>query len=425
MSTLAADVPASLYRSALAQFRKAADVMQLDPAVRTILEQPKNEVVVNFPVRMDDGSYRLFRGYRIQHNNILGPYKGGIRYAPHVDQDEVKALAAWMTFKTALAGLPFGGAKGGITCDPARLSDGEQMRLTRRFTHALGHNIGPEHDIPAPDVGTNARHMVWMMDTFANSVSTTDRNRARAVVTGKSISCGGSEGREKATGQGLCYLVEAWAEKQGRQVSDLRILVQGFGNVGYHVALIAGEMGARVVGVQDHTGAVANPAGLDVRALRRHADAARTLAGFPGAETIPVEGFWDQEAEVLIPAAIENQLTADRAHRVRVHIIFEGANGPTTAEADAILAKRRIEVIPDILANSGGVIVSFFEWLQNKNCESWDLETVDRKLRRQILRAYDQTMDARHLLRCDARTAAYVVALRRLEVAYKERGIFP
>ncbi len=415
----------SLYKSAMTQFQRAADAMGLDPAVRTILAQPKNEVVVNFPVRMEDGRYELFRGYRIQHNNILGPYKGGIRYAPQVDQDEVKALAAWMTFKTALAGLPFGGAKGGITCNPSKLSDEEQMRLTRRFTHALGSNIGPEHDIPAPDVGTNARHMVWMMDTYANSVPVGERNRARAVVTGKSLACGGSEGREKATGQGLCYLVEAWAERKGIALSKLRLAVQGFGNVGYHAALIASEMGARVVAVHDHTGAVMNSAGLDIPSLRRHVDQSRKLVGFSGGETISPESFWDVDAEILVPAAIENQLTSDRARRVRARVVFEGANGPTTPQADRILQDRGIEVIPDILANSGGVIVSFFEWLQNKNCESWDLETVDRKLRRQVLKAFESTIDAASTHKTDLRTGAYVVGLRRLERAYKERGIFP
>lgn len=421
----ATEETASLYEAAQRQFRRAAEAMKLDPGVRTILEQPKNEVCVNFPVRMDDGAYRLFRGYRIQHNNILGPYKGGIRYAPEVNLDEVKALAAWMTFKTALAGVPFGGAKGGITCKPWGLSDDEQMRLTRRFTHALGGNIGPEHDIPAPDVGTGAKHMNWMMDTYANGVGANERNRARAVVTGKSLACGGSEGREKATGQGLCYLVEAWAAERGTEVSKLRIAVQGFGNVGYHAALIAQEMGATIVAVHDHTGAVAHPEGIDVKALKRHTDATRKLVGFAGGRDIAVEEFWATACDVLAPAAIENQLTAERAARIRAKVVFEGANGPTTGAADTILADRGIEVVPDILANSGGVVVSFFEWLQNKNCEQWDLELVDRKLQRILIKAWENTSRKCRDHKTDLRTGAYIVGLERIGKAYAERGIFP
>lgn len=416
---------ASLYEAAQRQFRRAADVMGLDASVRLILEQPKNEVCVNFPVRLDNGQYRLFRGYRIQHNNILGPYKGGIRYAPDVNLDEVKALAAWMTFKTALAGVPFGGGKGGITCKPWELSDDEQMRLTRRFTHALGSNIGPEHDIPAPDVGTNSKHMNWMMDTYANGLGTNERNRARAVVTGKSLATGGSEGREKATGQGLCYIVEAWAALRSQKVANLRLAVQGFGNVGYHTALIAQDLGATVVAVHDHTGAIANPAGIDARALKRHTDATKKLVGFSGAKDIPIEDFWSVPCEILVPAAIENQLTKSRAERIKAKLVVEGANGPTTGLADQVLFDRQIEVIPDILANSGGVVVSFFEWLQNRNCESWDLETVDRKLQRTIIRAFENTVTKTRDFKCEFRSAAYIVGLERIAKAYTERGIFP
>ena len=416
---------ASLYETARLQFSRAADAMELDPSVRSILENPKNEVIVNFPVRMDDGSFLMFRGYRIQHNNILGPYKGGIRYHPEVNLDEVKALAAWMTFKCALAGLPFGGGKGGISCRPWALSEDEQMRVTRRFTHALGTNIGPDYDIPAPDMGTSAKHMVWMMDTYLNSQNAHDRNRGRAVVTGKTITCGGSEGREKATGQGVCFALEAWAKSADRKVSDLRLAIQGFGDVGYFAASIAVEMGARVVAVHDHTGAVANADGLDVSALRSHATSSGGLPGFSGGEDISIEDFWGFDCDVMIPAAIENQLTADRAERLQAQVVVEGANGPTTLNAEKVLKTRGIEIVPDILANSGGVVVSFFEWIQNRNCETWEVELVDRRLRRMMLRSWERMKEEADRHHVDNRTAAYVVALDRLEHAYNERGIFP
>ncbi|MAG56741.1 MAG: glutamate dehydrogenase [Planctomycetes bacterium] len=415
----------SLYEAAQMQFRRAADLMGLDGSVRTILEQPKNEIIVNFPVRMDDGRYELFRGYRIQHSNILGPFKGGIRFHPEVNLDEVKALAAWMTFKCALAGIPFGGGKGGITCRPWTMSEEEQMRLTRRFTHALGTNIGPDWDIPAPDVGTNARHMVWMMDTYLNSVNAHDRNRGRAVVTGKTLTCGGSDGREKATGQGVCFALESWAKDRGHKLSELKIAVQGFGNVGSHAALIAAEMGASIVAVQDHTGATANTDGLDVVALFAHWKETGSLPGFAGGDDLEPESFWSTPCDVMIPAAIENQITKERASRLEASVVIEGANGPTTPRAEKMLMKRDIEVIPDILANAGGVIVSFFEWIQNRNCEQWEVEMVDRRLRRLLLRGYQQMKEQARKLGTDNRTAAYVVALARIESAYAERGIFP
>jgi len=415
----------SLYETARQQFSRAAAVMELDDSVRSILEQPKNEVIVNFPVRMDDGRHLMFRGYRIQHNNILGPYKGGMRYHPDVNLDEVKALAAWMTFKSALAGIPFGGGKGGISCRPWELSSEEQMRLTRRFTHSLGTNIGPDYDIPAPDVGTNAQHMVWMMDTYLNSVNAHDRNRGRAVVTGKTLTCGGSEGRDKATGQGVCFAVEFWAQARGLTVSNLTIAIQGFGNVGYFAARIANAMGAKVVAIQDHTGAVANPSGIDVEALKAHSDKTGGLGGFDAADDIDAEAFWATECDAMIPAAIENQLTSARAQRLQTKVVVEGANGPTTIRAEQVLKERDIEVIPDILANGGGVIVSFFEWIQNRNCERWEVKLIDRRLRRMMMRSWALVTEAAQRHDCDSRTAAYIVALQRLQDAYAERGIFP
>jgi glutamate dehydrogenase (NAD(P)+) len=397
----------NLYEMATAQFHRAADAIELDSDVRTILCQPKNEIIVNFPVRMDDGAIRLFTGYRIQHNNILGPYKGGIRFHHQVDLEEVKALAAWMTWKTSLAGLPYGGAKGGVNVRPNQLSRDEMMRLTRRFTHALGTNIGPEYDIPAPDVGTNSQTMDWMMDTFVNTVSTVDRTRGRAVVTGKSLACGGSQGREKATGQGVCLIIEAWAKDKGLKVKDLRVAVQGFGNVGYR------------------TCAIMNARGIDVPALRRHADATSRLGGFAGAEEVAPESFWGVDCDVMVPAAIENQITARTAPLIRAKVVVEGANGPTTGIGERELQRRGIDVIPDILANSGGVIASFFEWLQNRASQYWHLEEVDRKLRDMLLTAYANTVRVATDRKIDMRTAAYAVAINRLADAYRNRGVFP
>jgi glutamate dehydrogenase (NAD(P)+) len=423
--TPASEQNLNLYEMASAQFHRAADAIELDADVRTILGQPKNEVIVNFPVRMDDGSIRLFTGYRIQHNNILGPFKGGIRFHHDVNLEEVKALAAWMTWKTSLAGLPYGGAKGGVNVRPNQLSRAELMRLTRRFTHALGTNIGPEYDIPAPDVGTNSQTMDWMMDTYVNTVSSVERTRGRGVVTGKSLACGGSEGREKATGQGVCIIIEQWSKDRGLKVPELRVAIQGFGNVGYWTAAIISEMGAKVVAVHDHTGAIVNPRGIDVAALRRHAAATNRLVGFSGAEDVSPEVFWGVDCDVMVPAAIENQITAKTAPSIRARVVVEGANGPTTTLGEKDLLRRGVEIIPDILANSGGVIVSFFEWLQNRASQYWSLEDVDRKLRDMILAACSRSVRTAKERKIDLRAAAYAVAIRRLDEAYKTRGIFP
>jgi glutamate dehydrogenase (NAD(P)+) len=414
-----------LDKMAQAQFERAADAVELEPGLREILKHPKNEIIVNFPVKMDDGAYRMFTGYRIQHSNILGPFKGGIRYHHDVNLEEVRALATWMTWKTALSGIPYGGAKGGVNVRPSQLSQDELMRLTRRFTYALGTNIGPEYDIPAPDVGTNSQTMAWMMDTYVNTVAIVDRTRGRGVVTGKSLSIGGSVGREKATGQGVCLVIEAWAKAKNLDLKTQRVAVQGFGNVGYFTAKIIAEMGSKVVAVQDHTGSVFNAKGIDVEALRRHHVQTGRLGAFAGGEDIPPETFWAVDCDVMVPAAIENQVTGKTAPSIKAKVVVEGANGPTTPAGERELARRGIDVIPDILANSGGVIVSFFEWLQNRSSEYWSLETVDQKLKNLILTAYDKVVKTSTERRVDLRTAAYCVGIKRIAEAYKERGIFP
>jgi glutamate dehydrogenase (NAD(P)+) len=418
----------NLYQMAASQFARAADTVNLTSDLRTILSQPKNEIIVNFPVRMDDGTYRLFKGYRIQHNNILGCYKGGIRYHPQVHLDEVKALAAWMTWKCSLAGLPFGGAKGGIQIDPGQYTEGEIQRITRRFTHALGTNIGPDFDIPAPDVGTNAQTMVWMMDTYINTVASANKNVARHVVTGKTVSAGGSEGRDEATGRGVVYTIASWAAERGMDLAGKTFYVQGFGNVGSWAArILVAEYGARLVAAQDHTGTVRHMKGIDPEALTRHVAASprRGVAGFPGAEAIDRGELWKTEADVCIPAALEAQLTSANAAELEVQLVAEGANGPTTPKADAILRERKIDVIPDILCNSGGVIVSYFEWTQNKQGDTWYVDEVRARLKRRITTAYDRVHEAMNRHKTDRRNAAMIVALERIAASYKERGIFP
>ncbi len=417
--------PMTLYQVALNQWQRAARAVDLDKEVQTILSQPKNELMINFPVRMDNGEYRLFKGYRVQHNNILGPYKGGVRYHPDVHIDEVKALATWMTFKSALVDLPFGGAKGGIQFNPREHSTDELMRITRRFTHALGGNIGPEYDIPAPDVGTNAQMMVWMMDTYLNATSAHDRFASRHVVTGKTVTSGGSLGRDKATGQGVTFCVDEWAKSRKVDLSKCTMIVQGFGNVGSNSAVLLAAKGVTLLAVADHTGAIHNAKGIDTVALKRYVEEKGGVAGFPHAEKVTTRQFWGVKADILVPAALENQLTEDNASEINVRVVAEGANGPTTPGAEEALLAKGVEFIPDILANSGGVTVSYFEWVQNKKSERWELEEVDRKLEGYMRRAYRNADEVMKSLKTDMRTAAYAVALQRIQKAYRERGIFP
>ncbi|MCE9584760.1 MAG: Glu/Leu/Phe/Val dehydrogenase [Planctomycetes bacterium] len=415
----------SLYETAVQQFERAADATNLTPYVREILRHPKNEVMVNFPVLLDNGTYKVFPGYRIQHNNVLGPFKGGIRYHPSVNIDEVRALSAWMTFKCALAGLPFGGAKGGVAVDPKSFSAGEVTRITRRFTSALGANIGPEHDIPAPDVGTNAHTMVLMMDTYMNSQATATRQASWGVVTGKSLTCGGSEGREKATGQGVQITLESFAKEAKVEIEKATFSIQGFGNVGSFGAVAIAEMGAKLVSVQDHTGSIKNEKGIDAKALFEYFRKNGGIKGYPEAGACTNEDFWRTKVDVLVPAAFENQITETNVDWIDAKIIAEGANGPVTMAAEKKLLEKGTIFIPDILCNSGGVIVSYFEWIQNKRSEHWDLDEVDARMKKMLTRACANVKKEAKRLKCDFRTAAYAVGLGRIEAAYVERGIFP
>ncbi len=415
----------SLYANLTHQFNKAADLINLDPDIREILSKPANEIVVNFPVNMDDNQIKVFTGYRVQHNNTLGPFKGGLRYHPSVNIDEVRALAAWMTWKTAIARIPLGGAKGGIQIDPTKYSFNELRRITRRFTFALGSNIGPEYDIPAPDVNTNAQIMAWMLDTYVSMMPPQERNRSFHVVTGKPIESGGSEGREKATGQGVVNIIEMWARDKNFDLDGATYFVQGLGNVGSWTIRLMNEHGSILVAAEDATGAIFNAKGIEADALLEYVKNHGGVLGYPHAEKIDHKAFISTKADIFVPAALETQITAETAPLLNIKLLVEAANGPTDLDGDRIVQEKGIDLLPDILCNAGGVIVSYFEWLQNKRSEFWDLEEVDSKLLKTMTRSYQRVQDKVVEYGTDWRTAAYIVAMTRLEKAYTERGIFP
>ncbi|HEY3245489.1 MAG TPA: Glu/Leu/Phe/Val dehydrogenase [Phycisphaerae bacterium] len=441
----------SLYAMAVGTVNRAADLCHLDEYVRAILSQPKNSIIVNFPVAMDNGDYHVFRGYRIQHNNVLGPFKGGIRYHPDVSLDDVRALALWMTLKCSLAGLPFGGAKGGVKIDPRKVSQHELRKVTRRFTSALGTNIGPDYDIPAPDVGTNAQIMVWIMDTFMNTTSSLTRQSQLNVVTGKTLECGGSQGREKATGQGVVFVLEKLLPEMGIKLDGARFSIIGYGNVGSHTSKLLCERGAKLVGVLDHSGAIAaergsgvggrgsgsvapspqppvpgpQSGGIDAHRLADYVARTGAVAGFPGADAVDADTFYRLPTDLFIPAALERMVNEDVARKLKTRVVVEAANGPTTPGAELILLERGIEILPAILCNSGGVTVSYFEWVQNKNNESWTLDQVDSRLRRYVNEMCDRVSRTREKYKTDVRMAAYIVALDRIRTVYNQRGIFP
>ncbi len=416
---------ASLYENVNKQVGKAADLMGFDPEIRQILSRPTNEIVVHFPVKLTSGRIEMFTGYRVQHNSALGPYKGGLRFHPAVNRDEVRALAAWMTWKTAIANLPYGGAKGGIQFNPKAYSDEDLERITRRFTFALGSNIGPEYDIPAPDVNTNAQIMAWILDTYLSMQMPHVRQANFHVVTGKPIESGGSVGRDKATGQGVVFLIERWAEDNHFDLSQATYFVQGFGNVGSWAARLMKLHGAMLLAVEDASGAIYQANGIDADDLTDYLSSGKKLDSYPNAEPVDHETFLRTKADIFIPAALESQITAETAPLLDVKLIAEGANGPTTPEGDAILFDKGLYVLPDVLCNAGGVIVSYFEWLQNKRAQFWDLNEVDSKLHKMLMAAYDRVHSTAVQYDTDWRTAAYIVALNRLEKTYRERGIFP
>jgi glutamate dehydrogenase (NAD(P)+) len=414
----------NLYRQTVGSMLYAAEVMKLPKEFQLILAQPKNEIMVHFPVRMDDGTFRLFKGYRVQHNNALGPFKGGLRFHPDVHLDDVKSLSFLMTMKCSLAGLPYGGGKGGIKVDPRKHSAAEMERIVRRFTAAISHFIGPDYDIPAPDVGSNAQHMAWIADTYS-FLSEVGGKNPNAVITGKPIESGGSLGREKATGQGVVDTLEIMLPELGLKINQVTFSVLGFGNVGSWAGRILQDKGGKMTAVADHTGFIKNDKGIDAHALSAHVEKTGGIKGFAGAGACTKEDFYKTKVDVFIPAALEQMVQEAEAGMLSCTIVAEGANAPTTPAGERVLLEKGIEVLPAILCNSGGVTVSYFEWIQNLTFHSWDLARVDRELNKHMVDAANRTRAARQKYDCDLRTAAYIAALERLHKCYASRGIFP
>jgi len=419
-ATIAPDQETNPWLAAEARFNHAADKLGLDEGIRKILGNPNRELTVNIPVMLDDGRIEMFTGYRVQHSVARGPGKGGIRYAPDVNLDEVRALASWMTWKCAVVNIPFGGAKGGVICNPAMLSDGELERITRRYTAEIMDIIGPDRDVPAPDVNTNDRVMAWIMDTYSMHV----RHATTAVVTGKPMELGGSRGRTEATGRG-CMIVTLEALKRfGLRPEETRVVIQGFGNVGGMAARLMAARGFKIVSIVEYNGAVYNEDGLDIPALMSHRKETGSIANFAGGENVDKTEALYQKCDVLLPAATENVITSANADRLRCRILCEGANGPTTPLADEILAKNKVFVIPDILANAGGVTVSYFEWVQDRQGFFWNEDLVNTRLEEIMVGSFNAVTAYGEKHNVDNRTAAYMLALDRVASAMKLRGIY-
>ena len=411
----------AIFGAMLQEFNVAARIINLEPGIWNILTHPKRQIMVSCPVQMDDGEIEVFTGYRVQYNITLGPAKGGIRYHPDVSLDEVTALAAWMTWKCAVAHIPFGGAKGGIVCDPTKMSRRELEALTRRYVAEIIDLIGPEKDVPAPDVNTNDQVMAWVMDTYSMHVGHT----ATAVVTGKPIEMGGSLGRREATGRGVMIATREAAKHLGLDVTNLTVAVQGFGNVGSVSADLLANAGAKIVAVTDWKGGVYNAKGLDIAKLLEYAAThEKTVHGFPGGEPLPHDRFWGLDVDVLIPAALENQITIENAPVIKAKIITEGANGPTTPDAHKFLHEKGVFVIPDILANSGGVTTSYFEWVQDRYGYFWEEKDVNERLEKKMCEAFDAVLKTSIRYKVDMRTAAYIVAIQRVGTVTKMRGMY-
>jgi glutamate dehydrogenase (NAD(P)+) len=409
------------FRIAQIQFDMAAEYLKLDPGLRQILRTPKRVMEVSIPVKMDNGQTKVFVGYRVQHNVSRGPAKGGLRYHPNVTLDEVKALAAWMTWKTATVNLPYGGAKGGIICDPKRMSKGELERMTRRYAAEIQPIIGPEVDIPAPDVYTDAQTMAWIMDTYAMTVG----HAAPGVVTGKPVSIGGSEGRADATGRGVMFVIEEACKVKKISLRGATVAIQGFGNVGSAVARLLAEKKAKIVAISDSRGGVHNPRGIDPLRAMRYKERSGTVVGMPGASRISNDELLALKCDILVPAALENAITLHNADQIKAKIVAEAGNGPTTPHADEILSRKGVFVIPDILANAGGVTVSYFEWAQDLQGFFWQVQEVNSKLEFVMRRAFNDVHETMRKFRVYPRAAAYILAVGRVADATLVRGLFP
>jgi glutamate dehydrogenase (NAD(P)+) len=405
----------------MGQFDEAADRLGLSHATRALLRTPQRELTVNFPVRMDNGEIKIFTGYRVQHNTTRGPAKGGIRFSPHISLDEVRALAMWMTWKCAVVDIPFGGAKGGIICDPAAMSRAEVERMTRRYTDEISILIGPQSDIPAPDMNTNPQVMAWMMDTY----SRLQGYAVPAVVTGKPLALGGSKGRLEATARGVQVVTRETLLDLDMQPQRCCVVVQGFGNVGSMTAQLLSELGCTIVGLSDIEGGIYNPRGIDVPLARAHYMKHGSLSTIPDTETVTNEELLELPCDVLVPAALENQLTISNASRIKAHLVVEAANGPTTPEAERILTDRGIVIVPDILANAGGVTVSYFEWIQNLQHIFWSEQEINRRLEEMMQKAYRLVCAKASEQETNLRMGAYLLALARVSEAVEIRGTYP
>jgi glutamate dehydrogenase (NAD(P)+) len=420
MKSVAMEQETNPWESQAARFDLAAHKLNLDEGLWKVLRYPTREIILHIPVQLDNGHLEVYTGFRVQHSIARGPAKGGIRYAPDVTLDEVRALASWMTWKCAVVNIPFGGAKGGVICDPHRMSMGELERMTRRYTAELVEFIGPEKDVPAPDVNTNEQIMAWMMDTYSMHM----RQTVTAVVTGKPINIGGSRGRREATGRGVLIVCDQAIKKLGLSRDSSRVIVQGFGNVGSNAARLMAAAGYKIIGIDEVGGGLYNKNGLDVEALWEYRQKNGTIQGFSGAEkTAPAE-LLTQDCEILIPAATENQITSRNVDRVKCKILAEGANGPTTAAADEVLADKGVFVIPDILANAGGVTTSYFEWVQDRQGYFWKEALVNEQLEGIMVSAFDDVVHYAETHHVHNRIAAYMLAIDRVAYTIKQRGIY-
>jgi len=410
------------FEVALKQLDEAAKLTKLDHGLHQVLAHPKRVLIVSIPVRMDNGEITVFTGFRSQHNDARGPYKGGIRYHPQVTIDEVKALSMWMTWKCAIADIPYGGGKGGIICNPKEMSDGELERMTRRYAYSIADIIGPHTDIPAPDVYTGGKEMAWIMDTY----SALKGNFVQPeVITGKPLAIGGSLGRTEATGRGLSFTVREATKRMKINMKTATAAVEGFGNAGQFAAQLLEELGAKVIAVSDSKGGVSNKSGLPVSALRKHKETTGSVVGFPGAKSVSNEELIETECTILIPAALENQITGKNAGRIKAKIVAEAANGPTTPDADEVLYRNGVLTIPDVLANGGGVTVSYFEWLQNLRREYWTEAEVNERLDRNITKAFADVYDTHVKYNVNMRKAGTLLAINRVVEAIKLRGLWP
>jgi len=409
------------YKIAVQQFERAADYLQLDESMRQVLKKAKRQLIVSIPVKTDGGEVRVFEGYRVQHNIARGPAKGGIRFHPQVSLDEVKALASWMTWKCATVGIPYGGGKGGVVCDPKSMSRGELERLTRRYAFEIAPIIGPDRDIPAPDVYTDEQTMAWIMDT----ISMVRGHTELGVVTGKPISLGGSQGRAEATARGCLYALREACRVRGVDLSKTRVAVHGFGNAGANIAWMVAEEGARVVAIADSQIGLYSESGIDMQAALRHKAETKSLQGLQGTTEIAPEDVLEADCDILLPSALENSITLENVGRVKAHIIAELANGPTTPGADRELAARDVFLIPDILANAGGVTVSYYEWVQNQYSYFWTEKQVNEALEQTIHTAFEAVHTTAQVNETDMRTGAYILAVGRVAEATNVRGIFP